>query len=100
MSSKCRWNESPNRATCGYVVYDGGYSSGVLNTKYAHLSSTLVMQVAQMGGMQVSNEKLLEMVPPVVVEMLCKKYVCPFKFDASHAGGTDGGHASELKMPI
>ena len=43
------------------------------NTKYAHLSSTLVMQVAQMGGMQVSNEKLLEMVPPVVVEMLCKK---------------------------
>ncbi len=44
------------------------------NTKYAHLSSTLVMQVAQMGGMQVSNEKLLEMVPPVVVEMLGKKY--------------------------
>ena len=44
------------------------------NTKYAHLSSTLVMQVAQMGGMQVSNEKLLEMVPPVVAEMLGKKY--------------------------
>ena len=34
------------------------------NTKYAHLSSTLVVQVAQMGGLQVSNEKLLEMVPP------------------------------------
>ena len=47
------------------------------NTKYAHLSSTLVMQVAQMGGMQVSNEKLLEMVPPVVVEMLGKKYGPP-----------------------
>ena len=47
------------------------------NTKYAHLSSTLVIQVAQMGGMQVSNEKLLEMVPPVVVEMLGKKYGPP-----------------------
>ena len=47
------------------------------NTKYAHLSSSLVMQVAQMGGMQVSNEKLLEMVPPVVVEMLGKKYGPP-----------------------
>ena len=47
------------------------------NTKYAHLSSTLVMQVVQMGGMQVSNEKLLEMVPPVVVEMLGKKYGPP-----------------------
>ena len=47
------------------------------NTKYAHLSSSLVMQVVQMGGMQVSNEKLLEMVPPVVVEMLCKKYGPP-----------------------
>ena len=43
------------------------------NTKYAHLSSTLVMQVVQMGGMQVSNEKLLEMVPPVVVDMIGKK---------------------------
>ena len=49
----------------------------VANTKYAHLSSTLVIQVAQMGGMQVSNEKLLEMVPPVVVEMLGKKYGPP-----------------------
>ena len=47
------------------------------NTKYAHLSSTLVMQVAQMGGMQMSTEKLLEMVPPVVVEMLGKKYGPP-----------------------
>ena len=47
------------------------------NTKYAHLSSTLVMQVAQMGGLQVDDEKLLEMVPPVVVEMLGKKYRPP-----------------------
>ena len=47
------------------------------NTKYAHLSSTLVMQVAQMGGLQVSDEKLLEMVPPVVAEMLGKKYRPP-----------------------
>ena len=47
------------------------------NTKYAHLSSTLVMQVVQMGGMQVSNEKLLEMVPPIVVDMIGKKYGQP-----------------------
>ena len=47
------------------------------NTRYAHLSSTLVMQVAQMGGLRVSNEKLLEMVPPIVVEMLGKKYGPP-----------------------
>ena len=47
------------------------------NTKYAHLSSTLVMQVVQMGGLQVSDEKLLEMVPPVVVEMLSKKHEPP-----------------------
>ena len=47
------------------------------NTKYAHLSSTLVMQVAQMGGMQVSHKKLLEMVPPVVAEMLGKTYGPP-----------------------
>ena len=47
------------------------------NTKYAHLSSTLVMQVAQMGELQVNTEKLLEMVPPVVVEMLSKKYGPP-----------------------
>lgn len=47
------------------------------NTKYAHLSSTLVMQVAQMGGLQVSNEKLLEMVPPVVAQMLVKKHGPP-----------------------
>ena len=47
------------------------------NTKYAHLSSTLVMQVAQMGRMQVSDEKLLEMVPPVVAQMLVKKHGPP-----------------------
>ena len=47
------------------------------NTRYAHLSSTLVMQVAQMGGLQVSNEKLLEMVPPVVAQMLVKKHGPP-----------------------
>ena len=47
------------------------------NTKYAHLSSTLVMQVVQMGGMQVSNEKLVEMVPPIVVDMIGKKYGPP-----------------------
>ena len=47
------------------------------NTKYAHLSSTLVMQVAQMGGLRVSHDKLLDMVPPVVVEMLNEKHKSP-----------------------
>ena len=47
------------------------------NIKYAHLSSTLVMQVAQMGGTKISDEKLLEMVPPVVVRMLSKKHGSP-----------------------
>ena len=42
--------------------------------KYAHLSSTLAVQVAQMGGAKVSDEKLLEMVPPVVVKMLRTKF--------------------------
>jgi pantetheine-phosphate adenylyltransferase len=45
----------------------------IANIKYAHLSSTLVMQVAQMGGAKVGEEKLLEMVPPVVVKMLRQK---------------------------
>ncbi|MCZ6677177.1 MAG: pantetheine-phosphate adenylyltransferase [Candidatus Poribacteria bacterium] len=44
------------------------------NIRYAHLSSTLVVQVAEMGGGSISDEKLLEMVPPVVVKMLRKKY--------------------------
>jgi pantetheine-phosphate adenylyltransferase len=42
--------------------------------KYAHLSSTLAVQVAQMGGAKLSDEKLLEMVPPVVVKMLRTKF--------------------------
>ena len=44
------------------------------NAKYAYLSSTLVVEVFQMGGTKVSDEKLLEMVPPVVVKMLRKKF--------------------------
>ena len=44
------------------------------NAKYAYLSSTLIVEIFQMGGTKVSDEKLLEMVPPVVVKMLRKKF--------------------------
>jgi pantetheine-phosphate adenylyltransferase len=44
------------------------------NAKYAHISSTLVVEIAKMGGGKVSDEKLLEMVPPIVVEMLGRKF--------------------------
>ena len=44
------------------------------NTKYAHLSSTLVMEIFQIGGQKVSEDKLLEMVPPVVLEILKRKF--------------------------
>lgn len=44
------------------------------NAKYAYLSSTLVVEIFQMGSPKVSDEKLLEMVPPVVVKMLRKKF--------------------------
>jgi pantetheine-phosphate adenylyltransferase len=47
------------------------------NARYAHLSSTLVVEIVQMGGAKVSDEKLLKMVPPVVVKMLRKKYGSP-----------------------
>lgn len=44
------------------------------NTKYAHLSSTLVTEILQIGGPKVSEDKLLEMVPPVVLKILRKKF--------------------------
>lgn len=44
------------------------------NAKYAHLSSTLVMEILQMGAHNVSEDKLLEMVPPAVLKMLKKKF--------------------------
>ncbi len=44
------------------------------NTQYAHISSTLVMEVVEMGQGKVSEEKLLEMVPPVVVEFIKRKF--------------------------
>jgi pantetheine-phosphate adenylyltransferase len=44
------------------------------NIKYAHLSSTLLAQIAQMGGKKVSDAELLEMAPPVVVKMLREKF--------------------------
>ena len=40
------------------------------NTQYAHISSTLVMEVVQMGQGKVSEEKLLQMVPPIVVDFI------------------------------
>ncbi len=43
------------------------------NTKYAYISSTLVMEVVQMAQRKVSEEKLREMVPAVVVEFIKKK---------------------------
>jgi pantetheine-phosphate adenylyltransferase len=43
------------------------------NIKYAHLSSSLVMQVGEMEGTKISDEKLLEMVPPGVLKMLREK---------------------------
>ena len=36
------------------------------NTQYAHISSTLVMEVVQMAQRKLSEEKLLEMVPEIV----------------------------------
>jgi pantetheine-phosphate adenylyltransferase len=44
------------------------------NTQYAHISSTLVMEVVQMAQRKVSEEKLREMVPAVVVEFIKKKF--------------------------
>lgn len=44
------------------------------NTKYAHISSTLVMEVVQMAQRRVSEEKLREMVPEIVVEFIKKKF--------------------------
>ena len=43
------------------------------NTQYAHISSTLVMEVVQMAQQKVSEEKLREMVPEIVVEFIRKK---------------------------
>ena len=44
------------------------------NTKYAHISSTLVMEVVQMAQRKLSEEKLREMVPEIVVEFIKKKF--------------------------
>ncbi len=44
------------------------------NIKYAHLSSSLIMEVVQMGWENISDEKLSEMVPSVVVKMLRRKF--------------------------
>ena len=44
------------------------------NTQYAHISSTLVMEVVQMAQRKISEEKLREMVPAIVVEFIKKKF--------------------------
>lgn len=44
------------------------------NTQYAHISSTLVMEVVQMAQRKLSEEKLREMVPEIVVEFIKKKF--------------------------
>ena len=44
------------------------------NTQYAHISSTLVMEVVQMAQQKVSAEKLREMVPEIVVECIKRKF--------------------------
>ncbi len=46
----------------------------VANKQYAHISSTLVMEVVEMGQGKLSEEKLLEMVPPIVVEFIKQKF--------------------------
>ena len=44
------------------------------NTQYAHISSTLVMEVVQMAQRKINEEKLREMVPEIVVEFMKKKF--------------------------
>ena len=44
------------------------------NTQYAYISSTLVMEVVQMGQGKVGEEKLRDMVPAIVVEFIKKKF--------------------------
>lgn len=44
------------------------------NTQYAHISSTLVMEVVQMAQRKINKEKLQEMVPEIVVEFIKKKF--------------------------
>ena len=44
------------------------------NTQYAHVSSTLVMEVVQMAQRELSEEKLREMVPEIVIEFIKRKF--------------------------
>ena len=44
------------------------------NTQYAHISSTLVMEVVQMAQRKVSEEKLREMVPEIVIKFIRQKF--------------------------
>ena len=42
--------------------------------KYAHLSSTLVSEVMEMSNPKVTDEFLLEMVPPITIQFLKNKF--------------------------
>ena len=44
------------------------------NTQYAHISSTLVMEVVQMAQRKLSEEKLREMVPEIVIKFIKRKF--------------------------
>ena len=44
------------------------------NTQYAHISSTLVMEVVQMAQQKLSEEKLREVVPEIVIEFIKEKF--------------------------
>ncbi len=44
------------------------------NTRYAYISSTLVMEVVQMAQQGLNAEKLAEIVPEIVVEFIKKKF--------------------------
>ena len=44
------------------------------DTMYAHISSTLVMEVVQMAQRRVSEEKLREMVPEIVIKFIKQKF--------------------------
>ena len=44
------------------------------NTQYAHVSSTLVMEVVQMAQRKLSEEKLREMVPEIVIKFIRQKF--------------------------
>jgi phosphopantetheine adenylyltransferase len=45
---------------------------------HTHISSTLAMEVALMSNPRISREQLVQMVPPIVIEFIERKF---FKLD-------------------